>query len=118
MPPRGVRQGSKRARQYEHVKESERAQGASEDLAEEIAARTVNKERARAGEARTSSRTSTADISSGRRGGLRSGRSGPRGRTRDQLYEEARRLGIKRRSMMRKAELARAVDARTGRREG
>jgi hypothetical protein len=112
MPPRGVKQGSKRARQYEHVKESELAQGAGVELAEEIAARVVNKERARAGEARTSSRTSTDDISSGRRGGLRSGRPGPRGRTRDQLYEEARRLGIPRRSTMRKAELERAVDAR------
>jgi hypothetical protein len=69
MPPRGVRKGSKRARQYEHVKESERRQGANEQRAEEIAARTVNKERARSGETRTRSRTSTADISSGRRGG-------------------------------------------------
>jgi hypothetical protein len=115
VPPRGVKQGSKRARQYEHIKESELDQGVSEARAEEIAARTVNKERARAGETRTSSRTSTADISSGRRGGLRSGRQGPRGRTRDQLYQEARRLGIERRSTMRKAELERAVDAKTGR---
>ena len=115
MPPRGVTKGSKRDRQYEHIKESELAQGVGEDRAEEIAARTVNKERARAGEARTSSPTSTADISSGRRGGLRSGRPGPRGRTRDQLYEEARRLGIEHRSTMRKAELERAVDARKSR---
>ena len=78
MPPRGVKKGTKRARQYEHVKESELAQGRSEDKAEEIAARTVNKERARAGESQTRSRTSTQDISSGRRGGLRSGTSGPR----------------------------------------
>jgi hypothetical protein len=88
MPPRGVKKGSKRGRQYEHVKHSEREQGASEQRAEEIAARTVNKERARSGESRTRSRTSTNDISSGRRGGLRSGKPGPRGRTRDQLYEE------------------------------
>src|SRR4051812_46881698 len=77
MPPRGVKPGTKRARQYEHVKESELEQGASEDRAEEIAARTVNKERARSGEARTRSRSSTRDISSGRRGGKRSGRRGP-----------------------------------------
>ena len=109
MPPRGVRKGTKRARQYEHVKESERRQGRSERRAEEIAARTVNKERARSGEARTRSRTSTQDISSGRRGGLRSGRSGPRGRTRDQLYNEARRLGVEGRSKMNKAQLERAV---------
>lgn len=112
MPPRGVKPGSKRARQYEHVKESEREQGASEKRAEEIAARTVNKERARSGESRTRSRTSTRDISSGRRGGLRSGKPGPRGRTRDQLYEEARSLGISGRSSMNKAQLQRAVDSK------
>jgi hypothetical protein len=100
---------AKRERQYDHIKEGLVERGDSEDLAEEIAARTVNKERARAGEARRSSRTSTADISSGRRGGLRSHR-GPGGRTRDQLYEEARRRGIKGRSGMSKAELERAVD--------
>jgi len=110
MPPRGVKQKTKRARQYEHVKESELDQGASERRAEEIAARTVNKERARSGESRTRSRTSTRDISSGRRGGLRSGRPGPRGRTRDQLYEEARKLGVDGRSKMNKAQLQRAVD--------
>ena len=115
MPPRGVTKGSKRARQYEHIKQSELDQGAGEQLAEEIAARTVNKERARAGESRTASRTSTEDISSGRRGGLRSGRSGPRGRTRAQLYEEARRLAIPGRSRMRKAELERAVQAKKSR---
>jgi hypothetical protein len=109
MPPRGVKPGSKRARQYERVKESEREQGRSESRAEEIAARTVNKERARHGESRTASRVSTADISSARRGGLRSGRPGPRGRTREQLYEEARRLGIRGRSKMNKAQLERAV---------
>jgi hypothetical protein len=110
MPPRGVKKGSKRGRQYEHVKQSELDQGASESRAEEIAARTVNKERARSGESRTRSRTSVADISSSRRGGLRSGKPGPRGRTRDQLYEEARRLGIDGRSSMTKAQLQRAVD--------
>lgn len=112
MPPRGVQKGTKRARQYEHIKESERDQGASEDRAEEIAARTVNKERARAGESRTRSRTSTQDISSGRRGGQRSGTSGPKGRTRDQLYNEARKLGIDGRSKMNKGQLERAVDRR------
>ncbi len=103
MPPRGVKKGTKRARQYEHIKESERKQGRSEDLAEEIAARTVNKERARAGESNERSRTSTDDISSGRRGGLRSGTNRPKGRTRDQLYEVAKRLGIEGRSKMDKA---------------
>lgn len=110
MPPRGVKKGSKRARQYEHVKQSEREQGASESRAEEIAARTVNKERARSGESRTRSRSSTDDISSGRRGGLRSGTPGPRGRTREQLYEEARKLGVDGRSRMNKAQLQRAVE--------
>jgi hypothetical protein len=112
MPPRGVKKGSKRDRQYEHVKQAERERGVSTKRAEEIAARTVNKERARSGEARTASRTSTSDISSGRRGGLRSGRPGPRGRTRDQLYEEARRLGVKGRSGMKKSQLQRAVDGK------
>jgi hypothetical protein len=113
MPPRGVKEGSKRARQYEHIKESVEERGASEDRAEEIAARTVNKERARHGEARTSSRTSTEDISSGHRGGVRAHRKGPRGRTRAQLYNEAKHMGIKGRSKMKKDELQRAVDART-----
>ena len=98
----------KRERQYDHIKEGLRERGESEDTAEEIAARTVNKERARAGEARQSSRTSTEDISSGRRGGLRSHR-GPGGRTRDQLYQEARAKNIKGRSKMSKAQLQRAV---------
>ncbi len=110
MPPRGVKKGSKRERQYEHVKESEREQGASLKRAEEIAARTVNKQRARSGESKTRSRTSTEDISSGRRGGLRSGKPGRRGRTREQLYQEARRLGVKGRSQMNKAQLERAVE--------
>ena len=99
---------AKRERQYEHIKEGLRERGDSEDLAEEIAARTVNKERARAGEAKTSSRTSTEDISSSRRGGLRS-HAGPKGRTRDQLYNEARQRNIKGRSKMTKAQLERAV---------
>ena len=115
MPPRGVKKGSKRARQYEHIKQSELDHGVSEDTAEEIAARTVQKERARAGEARTSSPTSTRDISSGRRGGLRSGTAHPKGRTYDQLYNEARRMNIRGRSKMTKAQLQRAVDSRSGR---
>jgi hypothetical protein len=114
MPPRGVKPDSKRARQYEHVKESEKSQGASESRAQEIAARTVNKERARAGESRTRSRTSTHDISSGRRGGLRSGTNREKGRTRDQLYAEARKLGIQGRSKMSKAQLQSAVNGKQG----
>ncbi|HTU87226.1 MAG TPA: hypothetical protein VMF57_16725 [Solirubrobacteraceae bacterium] len=112
MPPRGIKKASKRARQYEHIKASERGQGASERRAEEIAARTVNKERARSGESRTSSRTSTQDMSSSRRGGQRSGTNREKGRTRDQLYNEARQLGIDGRSSMNKAQLQRAVDQR------
>jgi plasmid stabilization system protein ParE len=99
----------KRERQSEHIKEGLLERGANEDKAEEIAARTVNKERARHGEAMTASRTSVEDISSGRRGGLRS-HDGPRGRTYDQLYNEAREKGVKGRSSMSKAELERAVD--------
>ena len=98
----------KRERQYDHIKEGLEDSGRGEDEAEEIAARTVNKERARAGEARESSRTSTEDISSGRRGGLRSHR-GPGGRTKDQLYQEARKKNIEGRSKMTKAELEKAV---------
>jgi hypothetical protein len=99
---------AKRERQYEHIKEGVLERGEDDDTAEEIAARTVNKERARAGEAKESSPTSTQDISSGRRGGLRSHR-GPGGRTRDQLYNEARQKNISGRSKMNKAELERAV---------
>lgn len=110
MPPAGVKKGSKRERQYEHIKEGERKSGASLSRAEEIAARTVNKERARSGESKTGSLTSSRDISSGRRGGLRSGKPGPRGRTREQLYQEARSLGVKGRSRMNKAQLQRAVE--------
>lgn len=110
MPPRAW--SDKRERQYEHIKDSLRERGESEDTAEEIAARTVNKDRARAGEAATASRSSLDDISSGRRGGLRShqrsgGRSG--GRTKAQLYNEAKHKGIKGRSTMNKRELERAV---------
>ena len=112
MPPRGVKKGTKRARQYEHVKQSQKERGTSEGRAEEIAARTVNKERARSGESRTRSRTSTQDMSSGRRGGQRSGTSREKGRTRDQLYNEAKGLGIEGRSKMNKAQLQRAVDAK------
>ena len=112
MPPRGVKQGTKRARQYEHIKESEKQQGAGYPRAEEIAARTVNKEKARAGESRSSSRTSTNDMSSSRRGGQRSGTNRPKGRTRDQLYEEAKKLNVDGRSKMNKDQLRRAVDAK------
>jgi hypothetical protein len=112
MPPRGVKPGSKRARQYEHVKQSEKDQGASNARAEEIAARTVNKERARAGESRTASKTSTRDMSSSRRGGQRSGTNRAKGRNRDQLYEEAKKLGVAGRSKMSKDQLQHAVDAR------
>ena len=99
----------KRERQYEHIKEGLEERGRDGDVAEEIAARTVNKERARSGESEQASRTSTDDISSSRRGGLRSHR-GAGGRTRDQLYAEAQKLGVKGRSTMTKAELQKAVD--------
>ena len=105
---------SKRERQYEHIKESARKRGASTKRAKEIAARTVNKERARSGEARESSRSSRTDISSGQRGGKRSGTSRPKGRTKDQLYNEAKRMNIPGRSRMNKAQLQRAVDRRKG----
>jgi hypothetical protein len=114
MPPRGVKKGTKRARQYEHVKRSEKQQGRSESRAKEIAARTVQKERARSGESRQRSRTSTRDISSGRRGGQRSGRPGPRGRTREQLYNDAKRLNIRGRSRMNKRQLQAAVNRKRG----
>jgi hypothetical protein len=108
--PRGS--SPKRERQYEHIRDSAKKRGASTKRAKEIAARTVNKERARSGEAKTASKTSTKDVSSGRRGGKRSGRSGPRGRTRDQLYAEAKKMNIPGRSSMNKEQLRRAVDAR------
>jgi Rho termination factor, N-terminal domain len=105
MPPRGVKKGTKRARQYEHVKESAKDRGAPEDRAEEIAARTVNKEKARAGESRTRSKSSLKGPSPSRRGGQRSGDSP----TRDDLYQQAKQLGVEGRSKMNKAQLARAV---------
>jgi hypothetical protein len=104
--PRGS--SKKRERQYEHIKEGLKERGRSEDTAEEIAARTVNKERARAGESKQKSRTSTKDISSSRRGGLRS-HSGSQGRTKEQLYNEAKNKNIKGRSKMSKAQLEKAV---------
>jgi len=112
MPRRGW--SDKRERQYEHIKESAKDRGVSTKRAKEIAARTVNKERARSGESRQRSRTSTRDISSGRRGGKRSGTSGPRGRTRDQLYNEAKNLGIEGRSKMNKRQLQAAVNRKKG----
>jgi hypothetical protein len=112
MPPPGVKKGTKRARQYEHIKDSAKDQGASTDRAEEVAARTVNKERARSGESRTRSRTSTRDMSSSRRGGQRSGTNRPKGRTKEQLYNEAKRMKISGRSKMNKGQLQRAVDRR------
>jgi hypothetical protein len=106
MPQRAW--SSKRERQYEHIKAGLNKRGRSEGVAEQIAARTVNKERARSGEASQRSRTSIQDLSSGRRGGLRS-HSGPGGRTKDQLYAEAKRKNVKGRSTMNKAQLERAV---------
>src|SRR4029077_6591501 len=103
---------AKRERQYEHIKEGERKRGASTKRAKEIAARTVNKERARTGEARESWGLSRTNNTSGRRGGLRSGTSGPRGRTKEQLYNEAKRMNIPGRSSMNKQQLQRAVDRR------
>jgi hypothetical protein len=103
---------NKRERQYEHIKESAKERGASTKRAKEIAARTVNKERARSGEAKTSSKLSRTDMSSGRRGGQRSGTAGPKGRTKEQLYNEAKRMGIEGRSRMNKSQLQRAVDRR------
>jgi hypothetical protein len=103
---------NKRERQYEHVKDSAKKRGTSTKRAKEIAARTVNKERARSGEARESSPTSRRDLSSGRRGGLRSGTNRQKGRTKEQLYNEAKRLNISGRSKMNKQQLQRAVDRR------
>ena len=111
--PRG-QWSAKRERQYEHIKESAKERGASTGRAKEIAARTVQKERARSGEAKQRSRTSTRDISSGRRGGKRSGTTGPRGRTREQLYNEAKNLGIEGRSKMNKRQLLAAVNRKKG----
>ena len=113
MPPRGIPKGSKLAREYGHIKDSELDRGVPERRAEEIAARTVNKDKAQRGTARSASRTSTEDMSPHRRGGLRSGsRNSARGRTRDQLYNEARQLNVDGRSRMNKSQLQRAVDAK------
>jgi hypothetical protein len=106
---------NKRERQYEHVKKSQKEQGKSEGRAKEIAARTVNKERARSGESRTASRTSTQDKSSGQRGGQRSGTKGPKGRTKAQLYNEAKQRGIEGRSNMSKEQLQRALAGKKSR---
>jgi hypothetical protein len=114
MPPRGIKKGTKRARQYEKIKRSQKQRGSSERRAEEIAARTVQKERARAGESRQRSRSSIQDMSSGRRGGRRSGSSGPRGQTREQLYNQAKRLNIEGRSRMNKRQLLAAVNRKRG----
>ena len=110
MPPRGVKKGSKRGRQYEHIKDSAKEQGASTKRAKEIAARTVNKERARSGESRTASRSSTRGRSSSSRGGQRSGTNRPKGQTKEQLYNQAKRLNIKGRSKMNKRQLQAAVN--------
>jgi hypothetical protein len=103
---------AKRERQYEHIKEGLEERGTGHDKAQEIAARTVNKERARSGEARESSRLSRKDMSPSRRGGQRSGTNRPKGRTKEQLYNEAKRMGIEGRSKMNKQQLQRAVDRR------
>jgi hypothetical protein len=108
MPPRGVKKGSKRDRQYKEVKKSEKEQGRSNKRAEEIAARVVNKEKARSGESKTASRGSTSGSSASSRGGKQSGK-GPAGRTREQLYADARKLGIEGRSKMSKDQLQHAV---------
>jgi hypothetical protein len=113
MPPRGVKKGTKRARQYEHVKQSARKRGAPKGRAKQIAARTVNKNRARSGESRTRSRSSTRGASPQRRGGRRSGTNRPKGQTKEQLYNQARRLNIEGRSSMSKGQLQRAVAAKS-----
>jgi hypothetical protein len=112
MPPRGVRKSSKRGRQYEHIARSQRRRGTSPKRAREIAARTVQKERARSGESRTRSRTSVRGASPSRRGGRKSGTNRPKGRTREQLYNEAKKLNVPGRSSMNKRQLQRAVDSR------
>jgi hypothetical protein len=108
MPPRGVKKGSKRDRQYKEIVKAEKKEGRSPKRAKEIAARTVNKERARAGESETKSKTSTRGKSASARGGKQSGK-GPGGRTKEQLYGDAKRLGVEGRSKMDKGELERAV---------
>jgi hypothetical protein len=108
MPPRGVKKGSKRDRQYKHIKKSEKEAGRSTKRAEEIAARAVNKEKARSGESKTRSRSSTRGKSASQRGGKQSGK-GPSARTKEQLYDDAKKLGIEGRSTMSKQQLQRAV---------
>jgi hypothetical protein len=110
MPPRGVKKGTKRARQYEHIKDSAKDRGASEGRAKEMAARTVNRERARSGESRTASRSSTSGSSSSVRGGRHS-HDEP---TKQQLYEQAKRVGVEGRSSMSKSELKRALGRKGG----
>jgi hypothetical protein len=112
MPPRGVKKGTKRARQYDKIKRSARRRGASASRAREMAARTVNKNRARSGESGTRSRSSTRGSSPSRRGGQRSGTSRPKGQTKEQLYNQAKRLGVEGRSNMNKSQLQRAVAAK------
>jgi hypothetical protein len=113
MPPRGVKKGTKRARQYEKIKRSARKRGASASRAKEMASRTVNKNRARSGESRTRSRSSTRGPSPSRRGGQRSGSNRPKGQTKEQLYNQAKRLKIEGRSSMNKSQLQRAVAAKS-----
>ena len=113
MPPSGVKKGTKRARQYEKIKKSARKRGASSSRASEVAARTVNKNRARSGESRTRSRSSVSGSSPQRRGGQRSGTNRPKGQTKEQLYNQAKRLRIDGRSNMNKGQLQRAVAAKS-----
>jgi hypothetical protein len=112
MPPSGVKKGTKRARQYDKIKRSARKRGASTSRAKEVAARTVNKNRARSGESRTRSRSSTSGSSPQRRGGQRSGTNRQKGQTKEQLYNQAKRLRIDGRSSMSKSQLQRAVAAK------
>jgi hypothetical protein len=112
MPPAGVKKGTKDARKYEKIKKSVKDQGRSESKAEEIAARTVNKDRARKGKTQTASKSSLQDTSSSKRGGQRSGTDRAKGRTKEQLYNEARQRGIDGRSSMTKEQLRKAVDAK------
>lgn len=112
MSPRGIKESSKRGRQYRHIERSQRKRGSSPRRAKEVAARTVQKERARAGESRTRSRTSVRGPSPGERGGRRSGTNRTKGRTREQLYNEAKKLNVPGRSSMNKRQLQRAVDGR------
>jgi hypothetical protein len=112
MPPRGVKKGSKRERQYKDIVKSEKKEGRSTKRAKEIAARTVNKEKARSGESKTKSKSSTRGRSASSRGGKQSGK-GPSGKTKEQLYNDARKLGIEGRSNMSKKQLQRAVAAKS-----